>query len=959
MNRPQTFGPYDLLERVNVGGMAEVFRAVERTSGRVVALKRILPGASEDDEFIEMFLDESRIASSLDHPNIAKIFDVGQLGSTHYLAIEYVNGKDLRTILDRARTAREPLPLEFVVYVIASVASGLDYAHQRRDSRGRPLNLVHRDVSPQNVLVSFDGDVKLIDFGIAKAAGRLTRTEAGSIKGKFGYMSPEQVRGLPVDRRSDVFSLGICLWELLTLERLFEGPNEILVMEKIRNATVPAVSGKNPSVPSELERIVFKALAKEVGERYAAASELHADLEAFARAALPGRSPGIGGANAVPLKSAAGTQGTVANRARAAEYMRRSFAGNPALNAASREENLDMGDNKGGSDLDVFEGLAKKKPTPSVRPPAPPGPMGPPSQRGAAPVPPPPVRQKTLLGMAMPNLPPPSGLPMPPPPSQARPSGPLPAVTAPPSRQSLPMPPPPGRMSNPPAPPMPGGRVSLPGAPPPIPGAPPPMAAPPPAAPLPPPPAAAAPVDMDWDDEDEKTSIFDKAPDQIRGMRPGGAPLPAAGAPAAARTLIGTGAAALVQSSGGAAVAAPPPPAPVAAPLPPPRAAVAPMAAPPAPAIPAPAPVPREFPTVPPAAQRSGSKAGIIIAAVVGVAAVLGAVVFFLAQPKTGRVAVFVTASGGKSLDRLTVFVDGAKKCETSPCTLELGKGVHAIKAMADGYASAEQGATVEAGKELAVNFKLEKASAGTGIKVAGKQEGVKLFVDGKEVGPLPQELKDMAPGEHKLLFKGSERYAPQEKAITVAADEIQDLGSIELKVVRGLATFDVRTSGAKVLLVSGGERRELKDFSKPLDIETSKNWTIEATKSGYEDYSEPIKFDDKAEKTFVIALREKGKPAPAAEAGGGTTSTKTETKKPDEKPSGGGGGNCTLNINSIPVSNVVLDGRPLGGTPKLGISVSAGSHSVTFVHPEYGKKSTGTTCKAGETKTVAMRLSN
>src|SRR6185369_12481034 len=212
----------------------------------------------------------------------------------------------------------------------------LDYAHHRQDAKGKPLGVVHRDVSPQNILISFDGDVKIIDFGIAKAAGKLARTQVGTIKGKFGYMSPEQVRGLPIDQRSDVFSLGICLWELISLERLFAGDNEIVIMEKIRGCEIPTLSSKVPDVSPELEKIVVKALAKDADERYASARELSNDLEGFARAA-----------------------GLVADRARAAEYMRRLFAGDPAIDA-SLEEKSSMADRKSGSDLDVFEGLSKK-----------------------------------------------------------------------------------------------------------------------------------------------------------------------------------------------------------------------------------------------------------------------------------------------------------------------------------------------------------------------------------------------------------------------------------------------------------------------------------------------------------------------------------------------------------------------------------------------------------------------
>jgi serine/threonine-protein kinase len=351
--------------------------------------------------------------------------------------------------------------------------------------------------------------------------------------------------------------------------------------------------------------------------------------------------------------------------------------------------------------------------------------------------------------------------------------------------------------------------------------------------------------------------------------------------------------------------------------------------------------------------------------------AVAVAAIAFFAMPKSGKVAVFASAVNGKPLAKLSVLVDGVQKCTASPCNFDLDKGIHAIKATSDGYTTQEQGVTVQSGGEVAVNFHLEKAAGGTGIKVAGKQDGVEVFVDGKEIGPLPQEVKDIAPGNHKVLFKGSDRYAPDERTVTIEADEMKDLGTVSLKVLRGLATFDVRTSGAKVTLVSGKDRRQLTDFSQPVEIETSKNWTVEATKLGHDDFKQAITFEDKAEKTFVIALQEHAKPEPVAVAAAAPRAAPEPRAAPDPKPapepaaeepetpkSSGGGGNCTLNFNSIPVSNVVLDGKPLGGTPKLGVSASAGSHTVIFVNPDEGRKVTSVTCKAGETKTVGVRLS-
>ena len=282
--KPIPFGKYYLLERINVGGMAEVFRAkaygVEGFE-RLVAVKRILPNIAEDKEFIRMFVDEAKIAVQLNHANIAQIFDLGVVENAYYIALEHVHGRDLRAIFDRCRQKTEPMPTAQACFVMMKVCEGLDYAHNKRDQSGRELNLVHRDVSPQNVLVSFEGEVKLIDFGIAKAAGKGSKTQAGILKGKFGYMSPEQVRGLPIDRRSDIFSCGIVLYELLTGERLFVGESDFSTLEKVRNVEILPPSTYNRRIPDELERIVLKALAKDVEDRYQNAIDLHDELQAF------------------------------------------------------------------------------------------------------------------------------------------------------------------------------------------------------------------------------------------------------------------------------------------------------------------------------------------------------------------------------------------------------------------------------------------------------------------------------------------------------------------------------------------------------------------------------------------------------------------------------------------------------------------------------------------------------
>ncbi|MBA3457655.1 MAG: protein kinase, partial [Deltaproteobacteria bacterium] len=264
--------------------MAEVFKAksygVEGFE-KIIAIKRILPTMGEDRDFIKMFIDEAKIAGQLAHANICQIFELGRIDGSHFIAMEYIWGKDLLQIQNRLRKIKQQMPIQMACFSIAKVLEGLDYAHRKRDPLGRPLEIVHRDCSPQNVLVSYEGEVKVIDFGIAKATSRNSRTMAGVLKGKFGYMSPEQVRGLPLDRRSDIFAIGTMLYECLTSERLFQGETDFSTLEKVRNVDVQNPRAINPNIPEAIERIIMKALAKDVDDRYQWCSEMLADLQAF------------------------------------------------------------------------------------------------------------------------------------------------------------------------------------------------------------------------------------------------------------------------------------------------------------------------------------------------------------------------------------------------------------------------------------------------------------------------------------------------------------------------------------------------------------------------------------------------------------------------------------------------------------------------------------------------------
>ncbi len=1067
MSTPQRFGRFELLDRISAGGMAEVFRARDTERGTIVALKRILPQIAEDEDFIQMFEDEARVARQLEHPHIARMLDFGQVGIHYYIAFEYVNGKDMRAVFDRAVKLNQPLPLPFLLYVFSRIGEGLSYAHARKDKDGAPVSIVHRDVSPQNIVVSFDGDVKLIDFGIAKAAGKLSRTAVGTIKGKFGYMSPEQIRGLDVDQRTDVFSLGICMWELLTLKRLFQAENELLVLEKIRNYVIPPVSSINPSVPAELDRIVMKALAKDTSERYRQTRDLFRDLNVLSQGlAVQASRDDIAKIMRDAFPDAANRFGDAQSKDGSSSLGYNSGASTPSTQGGApqqssgepRRQETMAADNK-GSDLDIFEGLGKKGPGPSA-----PAPPGPPSGKSAVPPAPPSadLGKKTLLGIAAPAnrvVPPPSAPP-------ARPSSALPAVSAPPQKSN----PPPPAATRPAPYNNAGGAAAGPG------------------------------MDMDWDDEDEATHIFDKEESQA-GPAPR-APGPAAGMPAAAAPVPSPPMTAPLPPGGRASGAPPPPPPPggnlamqrtmamnappppppgtnvggfgppappssvgsafarasggtaqqgpsanamtmplgASNPLPPPtidplanQVETVPLQMPPTPyqqihiqAQPAFPPSPQGYPApnqgmqqqqqmpmnqgqmpmqqqqqmpmnqgqmqqqqqMPPRNMEAtalvrpsggGSKAGLIIGLFVVFLLLAGgaaAAYWFVIMPKTGNVAINVVDQKGGAVSGLKVMVDGKEVCQSSPCIVrDVTAGPHEVKVAADGFdAPAPKAFSVERGKDTQLDLTMT-GGKGTGIKVTGTQPGVKLSIDGKEIGALPQELHELQPGDYNLKFTGSDRYAPLDKKVTVTKGEVTDLGNITLKVVKGKATVTLGTDGAKVSMVSSkGDRRDLPRLPISLEIDPVKDgtWTIEASKFGYEDYKQPITFDDgQAEKVFNVQLDQKGaKPPPTATQTATvvrppptgtttTTATVTATATNTVKPPAGQG--TLAVINAVPMSGtvVVLDGKPLGPVPKKDISVSAGSHTLLFINSEQGLKKTVTvTVNSGETKNVIAKLS-
>jgi serine/threonine-protein kinase len=366
-------------------------------------------------------------------------------------------------------------------------------------------------------------------------------------------------------------------------------------------------------------------------------------------------------------------------------------------------------------------------------------------------------------------------------------------------------------------------------------------------------------------------------------------------------------------------------------------------------------------------------------------------------MPKKGGIKINVAAKSGAPVGAVDVYIDGQKKCEAAPCVVsELELGAKSIKVIAPGFAPLESSETIEASKEKVITLQLEgpagaTASGGTGNgpgtdKASSAQGGatglhliategehnVHVFLDGTDKGPIPADLRDVSPGSHKLKFDGGDRYEKAEQTVDVTAGQMKDV-DVKLKVLKGQVTLDVVTKDVSITLVRRGDKKTEKKITDTmlktppvrLDIDTSESWRLVATKKGFDDFTQDLTFEDgQAEKTVKIELFETGKgaPPPANVGGpvGGPVSTPPvshDTPPPADKGPAAASGTGTLNINSIPVSKVVLDGKPLGTTPKVGVSVPAGSHTVTFIHPDLGKQSVTVQVKNGETKTAAVKF--
>jgi serine/threonine protein kinase len=293
---PFRLGPYEVRAKMGEGGMATVYagrRVGEGPGPEVVAIKMIREELARDAEFVTMFMDEAKIVLRLRHPNVAAYYELGHEGRHLYLVMELLLGQSLWSVWEACRSRKVRLRYAHVAWICARVAEGLHHAHELSDDQGRPLGIVHRDVNPSNVFVTYDGEVKVIDFGLAKAAHRASRTAAGVVKGKAAYMSPEQAVGAPVDRRTDIFALGIVLWELGCDRRLFKYADDVESLRRVDAAHVPDATRLVADFPPELWAVARKALARDREKRYPSAAAMAQDLDAFVRRAGTGMGPAI------------------------------------------------------------------------------------------------------------------------------------------------------------------------------------------------------------------------------------------------------------------------------------------------------------------------------------------------------------------------------------------------------------------------------------------------------------------------------------------------------------------------------------------------------------------------------------------------------------------------------------------------------------------------------------------
>lgn len=1025
MTSLRAFGRFELLERLWQSPLIEVYRGLDIQRDEGVHVWRIDLGAAPATSIVTGGLlsaleDATQRASSTGDDRLARVVEQGPEGQS-YFVVYAAHGPTWFDVFVRAIQEKDPPPMGVLVRAFSDTAAALEAAHRAA--------LRHGSVRLENLTFTPDGRALLAGLGLATALETALQATPASLGYWLGCMSPEVATGATADNRDDIFGVGACMWEMLTLQRLFRDADLSPNADRVQNAAVFDPSHFNAAVPPSLEKIVRKSLAKLPAERYGAATDLHEELVALSDEMKNESSRDV----TRDYLSQAFSNSATGKEPDALDLL--ASADKAASKKAVTDVMVEKSD-KNGSDLDIFEGLVKKgkEPAQAAAPPPPP----PSSQLGATrsdtvtnplSVTPPTipaafgVQKKTLVGV------PPS--PLPPPPASD-------AATAP-TVQAL-------------------DATTT-------------KVVPNPVATKP----ASRGIEMEWTDDDEATHVFDKESSVVKpnpassptlvgapsskapsvpivpppsapprashpSLRPSSAPglqsaAGLAGPPSGRPTLASsapppvpppssaTSAASvpapppsvgsLFSKAGTSAAPIPPPPRssmspplPPGAPPPPPGAmgAVGMMptpGAPPAPPAPPPSAegktVPMAMPGVPPPAigmsaapvampnsmeatamvrpQSSGpSKA--VLAGAGALVAIVGVIGVMFAMPKNGQLTINVADHTGTAVDSLKVFVDGRHQCDTVPCVVrDLPPGSYKVKVQANGMEELRD-VTLDARQQASLDIRM---SQGTGLKVTGSQPGVRLVIDDREIGPLPQTVRDLKAGEHKVRLTGGERYQPLDRTINISKDEVVDLGDQKLKVAKGKVTITLNTAGAKVYLVSDKTRLEPPTLPASIDdLDPAKSWSLEATKTGFIDYKQPIAFDDGvAEKTFVITMDPKGgaptaavapaaprsdKPAeaPTHHAAAKQTPAPEKEKPAAEKPAekAAATGEAFLNINSIPVSAVILDGKPIGTTPKIKVPVTPGQHSVLFVNTDQNlKKQISVSVGSGETKPAFAKL--
>jgi eukaryotic-like serine/threonine-protein kinase len=947
LKKPIQFGKYYLLDRINVGGMAEVWRAkafgVEGFE-RLLAVKRILPNIAEDEEFITMFIDEAKIAVQLNHANICQIFDLGKVDDSYFIALEFVHGKDLRAIFDRCKQkpvdGSTAMPLAQACFVVMKACEGLDYAHNKRDAQGREVGLVHRDVSPQNVLISYEGEVKLIDFGIAKAAGKASKTQQGILKGKFGYMSPEQVRGLPLDRRSDIFSLGIVLYELLTGERLFVGESDFSTLEKVRNVEILPPSTYNRRISDELERIVMKALAKDVDDRYQNAIDLHDDLQAFMY-----------------------TAGEFYSRKDLAAWMKKVFVSEIEQESAK---------------LEAF----RQMPVPQLERPAP------------TPAPPPPPgggRRPTMMGMGA--VPGPTQAPPPPPrpsgqhavvPPSRSPSGPQPVVPARPSAAhpvvaSSPRPSAPHVAVSPSGQPVKPANGSA---------------------------RAGGRVDIEWDDEELATNIYDQpqdAADSVVDDKPDlseielsadGSPVPHASAGPAIPATPSM----MVQPQASPA----PAPAPAQrtatqqqhelAALPtavgkPGRNGSQSRANPFDFVLPEQAPAFDSPPVTGPAARRAPPPSRTLLyGAAIGISAVLSLFALLVYQYFVGSRPGDVTILSDPAtsvqvlLDNKRVLDGKGTPIDGTPAVVPLGPGSYVLTVQREGYVPYNEQVDIKAGEHRTVRAKLDPL-ASTGFNLVSDPPGAAAILDGQPLDqPTPLSVKSLPPGKHHIEVRGTAGQWAQD--VTVEAGKVLDLRAV-LGAPAAVAVAPAAVPAAvpapkpvapvvaaPAVVAKTPEPKpvpvEKEPAPKPVKVAAAEKPAPEPVKKVTHELPRPPK-EEKPKPAPATAKKpaasteeddDDSTPAAPAKAKPVTPAPAKPAPPPAAKPAPAGGEGY-LRVGSKPWTNITVDGKDTGlHTPQTKIKLTPGSHRVTLTNPQFNIKETfSVEIKAGETETVIKDL--